>query len=339
MLSGGVTQYAPPRGRGRKAPALLASPPDGTPRAQTRIVPRAGDESVVRVGFHTQWIRDIYHELLVMPGWAFLLVASAAYLLANVGFALLYLADPSGVAHARPGVFADAFFFSIQTMATIGYGVLYPVDLYANVIVTIETVVALLVLAVVTGLVFARFSRPTARVMFSRLATVAPHDGVPTLQIRLANGRRNQILEADVALALIRDERTSEGQFMRRFHSLRLARSHTPIFAMTFTLMHAIDADSPLHGLDEAALDAVRAELVVTVTGIDETMSQTIHARHSYTPDEIRLGAQFADMFGFTPQGRLAIDFRQFDRVIVIADAEPDEAQATVPGAYRIDIT
>lgn len=308
----------------REPPRLLPKPPaDAQPR--TRIVPRAGESPVLRVGFETHWARDLYHRTLIMPWWRFLLAAASFYLSANVLFALLYLADPGGIAKARPGSFADAFFFSIQTMATIGYGVLYPDDMYSNVVVTAETIVALLVLALVTGLLFSRFSRPTSRVMFSKVAVVARHDGVPTLHLRVSNERRNQILEASVGLSLLRNERTAEGRFMRRFHDLALARARTPVFALTFTVMHAIDEASPLFGATPQSLAAQDAQLLVTVTGLDETMSQTIHARYSYTPDEILFGARFADMFGYTEQGRAAIDFRNFNVTV------PDAAAREVP--------
>lgn len=142
---------------------------------------------------------------------------------------------------------------------------------------------------------------------------MAPHNELPTLNIRLGNGRSNQILQADVELLLLRSERTSEGVVMRRFHDLRLERSHTPTFSLTFTLMHVIDEASPLFGATSEELRLDQAELLVTVTGLDETMSHTIHARHSYVVDEVRFGYRFADMFGYLPDGRVAIDLRRFD--------------------------
>ncbi len=240
------------------------------------------------------------------------MISAASYLALNFIFAALYLMDRAGIDRARPGSFADAFFFSIQTMATIGYGVLTPVGTYANLLVTAETMVSLVFITFITGITFARFSRPTARVLFSRVATVSSYNGVPTLSVRLANARRNQILEADVAITLLRNERTSEGLRMRRFHDLALARSHTPVFSLSFTVMHPIGQASPLYGATLESLAADQAELLVTVMGIDETMSQTIHARTSYQADEIVFGRRFADMFGYTEAGRLAIDYGVF---------------------------
>jgi inward rectifier potassium channel len=240
------------------------------------------------------------------------LIGSAAYIGGNVLFALLYLLEAGAITNARPGSFADAFFFSVQTMATIGYGHMAPASLYANLLVTVETMFALMVVAIATGLAFARFSRPTARVQFSRVAVIGPHDGRPTLSVRLANERRNQILQAEVTMTFVRDEPTAEGGIMRRFYDMKLLRHRTPIFAMTFSLLHVIDKGSPLFGATAASLDAQNAELVVTATGLDETIAQPVHARTSYLPDEILWNRRFVDLIGYTEDGRRAIDYRRF---------------------------
>ncbi len=282
-------------------------------------MPRASDQAPLRLGVHGGWGVDLYHHTLTLRWRWYLVIGAVSYLALNVLFAALYMLDSGGIDRARPGSFADAFFFSIQTMATIGYGVLTPVGTYANLLVTIETMVSLVFITFITGITLARFSRPTARVMFSRVATVSRYNGVPTLSVRLANARRNQILEADVAMTLLRNERTAEGLHMRRFYDLVLARRHTPIFSLSFTVMHAVDAASPLYDCTAESLAAEHAELLVTVTGLDETMSQTIHARTSYQADEIVFGRRFADMFGYTEAGRLAIDYGRFH------DTVPDE--------------
>ena len=274
--------------RKRRKLQVLPEMPPGM-RRQGRLVSRGPEKGPIRLGFHNSWYSDPYHRSLVMPWPWFLLIGSALYLSLNVLFALLYWWPDGTIDHARPGSFTDAFFFSIQTMATIGYGVLTPTGTYANVVVTVETMVALIFVAFTTGLTFSRFSRPTARVTFSKIATVSPHNGVPTLSVRLSNARRNQILEADVSIVLLRLEHTRENRTMRRFYDLSLSRGHTPVFALTFTVMHPIDEASPLFGMTPEMLQAEDAELLVTVTGLDETMSQTVHARTSYTWDEILL--------------------------------------------------
>ncbi len=172
-----------------------------------------------------------------------------------------------------------------------------------------------------TGLVFARFSRPTARILFSRVAVIGPHNGRPTLSLRLANQRRNQILQAEVAATLLRDERTEEGVLIRRFYDLRLARTRSPVFALTFTVMHEIDKDSPLWGASAASLAAQNTELVVTASGIDETIAQRVHARTSYLPDEILWDHRFVDVIGWTDDGRRVIDYRGFHDTVPLKAA------------------
>jgi inward rectifier potassium channel len=300
------------RGDPGSEPLLGREPPGHGRRVASRIVPRDDDDGIVAIGLRRAWRRDVYYRALTLPWPSFVLILSAIYIAANVGFALLYLGDRGDIANARPGAFSDALFFSVQTMATVGYGQMSPATLYANIVVTIETVFGLAMFAIATGLVFARFSRPTARVVFSRVAVVMPRNGVPSLVLRLANERRNQILEAQVSVTLLRDERTAEGELMRRFYDLRLERAHTPVFAMTFTVIHTIDGGSPLSGASAASLVESDAEIVVAVSGIDETMSQTVHARTSYLPDEVLWNRRFADLLGWTAGGRRAIDYRRF---------------------------
>ena len=286
-------------------------------------MPRSAEQTPLRLGTKETRRFDFYHHTLTLPWWSYLVVGVAAYLALNIIFAELYLLEPSSIDHARPGVFADAFFFSIQTMATIGYGVLTPVGAYANLLVTAETMVSLVFITFITGITFARFSRPTARVMFSQVVTVSTYNGAPTLSVRLANARRNQILEADVALTLVRNETTTEGIWMRRFYDLKLARRHTPIFSLSFMAMHEIDAASPLYGATAASLAAEQAELLVTVMGVDETMSQTIHARTSYLSTEFVFGRRFTDLFGYTPEGRMVIDYARFHETLPDGQSRP----------------
>jgi len=296
-------------------PPLLPGPPDGTENAAFRLVARdRSDRSdrILALGLRQWWFTDLYYRTLTASWTRFLLIGSAVYLALNALFALLYLLQSDAITNARPGSFADAFFFSIQTMATIGYGQMAPATFYANLLVTIETLFALMVVAIATGLTFSRFSRPTARVLFSRVAVIGPHNGQPTLSMRLANQRRNQILQAEVTLTFVRDEPTAEGGTIRRFYDLKLVRHRTPIFAMTFSVLHIIDADSPLYGATAASLEAQNAELVVTGTGLDETMAQTVHARTSYLPNEILWNRRFVDIIGYTEDGRRAIDYRRF---------------------------
>jgi inward rectifier potassium channel len=305
----------------RRATPLRASPPVGGDARPARLIARESADRTQAVGLRRPWFGDLYHFALRLSWCSFLLGGVALYLAANAVFALLYLAQPGAIANARPGAFVDAFFFSVQTIATLGYGVMAPATLYANLVVTLETAVGLMFLALATGLVFARFSRPTARVLFSRVAVIGPYNGAPTLSFRLANQRSNQILQAEVGAVLLRDETTAEGVTIRRFYDLKLARYRTPVFALTFSVMHQIDEESPLHGASAASLAADNAELIVTASGVDETIAQPVHARTSYLPHEILWGHRFVDVMGWTDDGSRVIDYRQFHDTVPLEDA------------------
>lgn len=272
------------------------------------------------VGMNAWWTywRDPYHLLLTIPWQGFVALVAVSYASTNAVFALLYLAGENAIANATPGSFWDHFFFSVQTLASIGYGAMYPQTFYANVIVTIEAMVGLVGIALLTGLAFARFSRPTARVAFSQNAIIAPHEGIPTLSFRTANQRRNQILEAQLKVYLLRDEITAEGQYLRRIHDLQLVRSQTPGFTLTWMALHPIDESSPLYGVSPEALVASNATIVVTLNGIDETVTQVVHARHSYAPQDILWNYRFVDLVYKTPDGHRYIDYKHFHDAVPI---------------------
>lgn len=297
------------------------SPLKTAPEALRAAAPaRTGaiDEGMVVLNATRRWHKDFYHTTLTASWPRFLLWSIGLFLAVNAAFAGLYLAQPGSIRGARPGAFSDAFFFSVQTLATIGYGQMSPATAYANVLMTCEVLVGGLTLALVTGLAFARFSRPSARVLFSHVAVVGPVNGQPMLALRIANERRNQILHAEVRLSLVRDERTSEGHYLRRFYDLKLMRSQTPVFAMTFLVMHPLDRDSPLFGATAESLAADHAEIVLIVTGLDATLSQLIHARASYFAPQILFGRRFVDVIGTLPDGRRAIDYARFHDTVTV---------------------
>jgi len=266
--------------------------------------------------WHSYW-RDPYHLLLTIPWPGFLLLLSLSYVAANAVFALAYMVG-GGVENARPGSFADAFFFSVQTMASIGYGFMHPSTTYANIVVIIESLSGLLGLAITTGLSFARFAKPTARVLFSRVAIIMPFNGVPTLMFRAANKRGNQILEAQLQATLLRDEITAEGEFIRRFYDLNLVRSRTAFFALSWTAMHPIDETSPLYGATTDSLEEEEAIITVSLTGLDETVSQPIHARYTYTAQDLLWHMRFVDVVKWTPDGQRYIDYTYFHDVMPV---------------------
>jgi inward rectifier potassium channel len=279
---------------------------------------RPQQQRVIRLGRRLALHRDLYHWFLTLPLPAVAAICACFYVGLNVIYALLYLIEPGSIANARPGSFSDAFFFSVQTLATIGYGNMYPETEYANVLVTIETVTGLMYFALITGLVFTRFSLPSARVLFSSIAVIALHDGVPTLMFRMGNERRNQILHAEVQVTLLRAERTPEGMTMWRQHDLKLVRGHSSFFSLSWTIFHPIDEKSPLREETEESLIAGDAEIVVLLAGVDEVLSQTVYARHAYEAAEIKWGYRFADVLvsdGTGGDERVVIDYSRFDEV------------------------
>jgi inward rectifier potassium channel len=291
--------------------------PQTSTKVRSRIINRGKRPSlnVIRLGRDRSFGRDLYHFLLTIPWVWFIGLLCLGYTTLNAGFALLFLADGDGLKNAIPNSFWDAFFFSVQTMATIGYGSIYPTSFYANVIVVVEALVGLILVAMATGLMFARFARPTSRILFSQVAVICKHDDVSTLMFRTANERRNTILEAKLWAVMVRDEISVEGSVMRRFHDLKLTRSHTPIFALTWMAMHIIDETSPLYGFTPQTLEEVDAEIIVTLTGTDETFAQTIHARQSFISDEIFWDMKFVDILAKLPDGGRSIDYRLFHQV------------------------
>jgi inward rectifier potassium channel len=315
---------------------MRASPPPGVEARPPRLIARETADEVLALGLRRPLLGDLYHRTLRLGWWSFLWLGALVYVAANVLFALLFMIEPDGIANARPGSFWDAFFFSVQTMATVGYGQMFPATRYANLVVTVETAIGLMLVALATGLVFARFSRPTARILFSKVALIGPHNGMPTLSFRMANQRSNRILQAEVGVTLLRDEQTEENVLIRRFYDLKLARYRTPVFAMSFTVMHEIDRDSPLYGADAASLEAQNAELVVTASGLDETLAQRVQARTSYLPQEILWNHRFVDVLGWTEDGRRVIDYRRFHDIVSLdAPGQRSPEARPLPGAGR----
>jgi len=298
---------------------LNAKPPDGGEVHLVHLFARNTSDKVLTLGLRRPWFGDLYHRILTISWPSFLAITLAGYLLTNLLFAALYALQPGSINNAHPGSFADDFFFSVETIATIGYGVMSPATIYANLLMTVESATGLLYVALTTGLIFARFSRPTARVLFSRVGVIGPHNGKPTLTVRLANQRQNQMLAVQVGMTLVRDERTAEGALLRRFYDLKLVRDRSPVFALTFVVMHEIDADSPLRGGTADVLAEFNAELIVTTSGIDETLVQPVHARTSYLPHEILWGHRFVDILGWTEDGQRAIDYGRFHDTVSLS--------------------
>jgi len=270
---------------------------------------------------------DLYHHLLTSSWPMLLLQISVAFFAINALFAVGYYLD-GGIANARPGSFGDVFFFSVETMATIGYGRMAPVTLLAHILMSFEALIGMIGLAVTTGLIFAKFSRPSARVRFSRYGVISQRDGVLSLMFRMANERESQIVEAQAHVLLARNEVTAEGESVWRFHDLELSRYRNSTFRHSWTVVHPIRPGSPLHGASEESLKAARAEIVVAVTGIDGAFMQTVYARHTYDAPDIIWGARLVDVMIRTPEDDFLIDYGKFDAIerIAVSPAEPVKA-------------
>ncbi len=258
---------------------------------------------------------NFYHWLLGTSWASFLLLVIAVYLGANLLFAFAYLACGDGaITHAQPGSLLDVFFFSVQTMATIGYGRMTPVGSWPNAIVTFEAFFGIVYSALMTGLAFARFTRPTAGVRFSKVAVVGNHDGTRTLKFRVANDRSSHIVEAQLRLWLIAESMTSEGERYRRSVELPLHRSESPVFSLTWMAMHSIDGTSALNEyLGNSALDG-NWHLLITFTGYHESLANQVYARHVYLPRDVQQNATFIDIVTVSPGGGRVIDLSNFEK-------------------------
>ena len=259
----------------------------------------------------SRW-KDLYHAVLTAPWWLFFLGLFGFFLAVTGVFALAYLADPTPLAHARHGNFWDVYLFAIETIASINYSGFAPQTTYANIVVSVEGFFGLLLTALFTGVTFARFSRPFARIVFSRCAIVMPFDGVPTLMLRASNQRGNSIVDAEVRVTLARQQASREGIVMRRFEDLRLARQRSSLFALSWTIMHRMDRHSPLYGVSKDMMIEQEMELVVMLSGLDEALADRVYARHSYSADDIVWGHKFVDVLSLNKQGRRVVDLTRF---------------------------
>lgn len=237
---------------------------------------------------------------------------AASVVMINLGFGLIYWLIGGLGGAAATGGFGNAVFFSVQSFSTTGYGAVYPQSLGANIVASVEIITGLLMTALATGLLFARISRPQARVLFSRIGVIHATDGVPTLMFRVANQRRNQLTEARMSVTLVRDERDAAGATMRRLTDLALVRDRSPAFAISWTVMHRITADSPLAGATADSLAAVGATLLCVLSGLDDTLLATVTARHVYAAGDIRFGHRFADIMSQHDDGGITIDYTRF---------------------------
>ena len=289
-------------------------------RSRQRFLNPDGSFNVRRTGVPFLTSLNVYHVLLTMSWKKFLLLLLLLYFASNVVFGLMYaslgaeaLVDSSSM--PTENMFVRGFFFSVQTFATIGYGTIHPVGIVPNLLVTVESYYSLLANALITGVVFARFARPVARVVFSDVAVIAPYRGITGLMFRIVNGNNNQLIEVGAKVMLARFVVEGERR-VRKFYPLQLERRSVAFFPLTWTVVHPIDTDSPMYGLTRKDLEATDAEILILLTANDETFAQVVHSRSSYKPNKILFGYKFANIYNETsPDAPLSINVRKLSAV------------------------
>jgi inward rectifier potassium channel len=285
---------------------------DGTMRI------RVGAWEVNKKGASRYDLRDPYHIAIALSWGHFALLFVGLELAINVTFALLYMLQPGAIANARPGAFLDAFFFSLETLATVGYGAMSPGTLYGHVISATEIISGTAFTAIMTGLTFVRFSRARPKILYADSAVIARYNGTPTLMIRIGNGRASILMEAHARLGALIGERTAEGQHYRRIHDMPLVRARLPMFALTWTLMHTIDENSPLHGRDLSRLAETDMRLFLAIEAHDLTLATAVRDMHGYTATQLAYGMRYVDAVSIDAEGRTIADLG------LISEIEPD---------------
>ena len=305
--------------------AHLSRQAEGTEPQKRR---RRDVSEALRRGAPSRLRRDLYSYLMEGSWLRLFVVLLFLYLTANLLFAGLYSMEPGSIEGAADASFTDAFFFSVQTMSTIGYGAMSPGNFWGDVIVTVEAAVGILGVAVATGVMFAKASRPSTSVLFSEPLVVSPMHGVPTLRFRVGNARGNEVVEGQISVTAVMIHVTPEGQHLRKLVDLPLVRARTPMFALSWTVMHPIDERSPLSGCPLHDLHARVFSIVVSFTGYDGTLAQTIHARHVYYPEDVRIGQRFVDVISELEDGRLLIDFTRFHETEPAGEVDGEALQS-----------
>ena len=279
----------------------------------------------VKVGARRFSIDDPYYLVLSMRWPTFVASVLLVFLAANLFFAVFYWLAPGSVANARPGAFGDAFFFSVETLATVGYGVMTPATTYGHAVATAEIFVGMFLTALATGAFFARFARPQARLVFSEVAVIAPYEGGQALMVRVASRRLQGISEARARISYLRDQAVGDLRF-RRFDDLKLVRDNIPVLSLSWTLIHPIDEGSPLFGMSDARIAAEAPTLLVSIAGFDEAISSTINDRRTYRPDDIRYDHVFSNILRDLPGGFIELDITRINETMPIATPNQESA-------------
>jgi inward rectifier potassium channel len=309
-VNSGRARRLSPKMRPMNPPRSHRSPAAGKPVG--RRVVRLGQRDIITQGIATPIFHDLFHHFMTVS-WPRLFVTLAAFFLVfDLLFGFLYYLVPGCIANLNPPGFAGDFFFSVETLATVGYGEMHPETFYGHSVAMIEIFVGLMSLALITGLMFARFSRPHARFLFTKNAVVRPVSGKPTLMFRAANERQNVVQDASARLRMMRDEITEEGYRLRRIVDLPLLRSQHPMFSLGWTIMHVIDDASPLISETAETLTNSKTAFILSVSGTDENTGQTLMARSEYSAGDIRWNSTFHDILEEAPDGTVHVDYSKF---------------------------
>jgi inward rectifier potassium channel len=283
--------------------------------SKARVV-RLGGREFVTEGLNLNFWTDLSHRCMTASWPAFIGGAAVVFVAFNAFFAFFYWIGDQPISNVPGGAYIDYLYFSIETLSTAGYGDMHPQTHYGHFIATVELFTGIFSMSVMTGLVFARFSRPSARLLFAESPVISRHEGQPTLMIRLANERHNIISNANARLWLFKNLVSKEGESFRRFYELPLSRNESPALALSWTLFHIIDEASPLYGLNAEELEANNVSLAVVVSGYDVVAAQTVHARKSYDHSDIRIGHRYAEILDTTDDGRLRVDYGRFHETL-----------------------
>ena len=276
-----------------------------------RVV-RLGGREIIAEGLDLNFWADISHRCMTASWPSFIAGAALVFLVFNAVFAVFYWIGDQPISNVPGGAYIDYLYFSIETLSTAGYGDMHPQTHYGHFIATVELFTGIFSMSLMTGLIFARFSRPNARLLFANNPVISTHEGSPTLMVRLANERQDIIANATARLWMFKNIVTAEGHSFRRFYELPLLRNESPALALSWTLHHVVDENSPLFGLSPEDLEAAQISFVVVVSGYDVVAAQTVHARKSYEHPDIRFGHRYVDVLAVSEDGQVRIDYGRF---------------------------
>jgi inward rectifier potassium channel len=276
-----------------------------------RVVELGGRE-IITEGLALNFWADISHRCLTASWPSFIAGAALVFLGFNAVFAVFYWIGDQPISNVPGGAYIDYLYFSIETLSTAGYGDMHPQTHYGHFIATVELFTGIFSMSLMTGLIFARFSRPNARLLFANNPVISAHEGSPTLMVRLANERQDIIGNATARLWMFKNTVTAEGHPFRRFYELPLLRNESPALALSWTLHHVIDENSPLYGLNPEDLEAANVSFVVVVSGYDVVAAQTVHARKLYDHPDLRFGHRYVDVLTVSEDGKVRIDYGRF---------------------------